>query len=56
MMIKIRKLMIQIQTLAPRTNGNKWQIQKVHQLLHIIFHAEAFGDICNFDAGISKNT
>jgi hypothetical protein len=52
--IKIRKLMILIQTLVPRKAGNKWQIQKFHQLLHIIFQSEAFGDIRNFDAGIGE--
>lgn len=52
--IKIRKLMIHIQELCPRTVGNKWNIQKFHQLLHVIKHAEAFGDIRNFDAGICE--
>lgn len=52
--IKIRQLMIHIQELCPRTVGNKWQIQKFHQLLHVVPHAAAFGDIRNFDAGICE--
>jgi hypothetical protein len=52
--IKIRRLMMLIQQLLPRNVGNKWQIQKFHQLLHIIFQAEAFGDIRNWDAGIGE--
>jgi hypothetical protein len=54
MAIKIRRLMMLIQQLLPRIIGNKWQIQKFHQLLHIIFQAEAFGDIRNWDVGIGE--
>jgi hypothetical protein len=52
--IKIRKIMMLVQELCPRSVGNKWNIQKFHQLLHIIFQAEALGDIRNFDAGICE--
>jgi hypothetical protein len=56
LLLLLRKLVAQIITYCPRQEGNKWKLQKLHELLHFplmlffFYHAE------NFDAGLERGT
>lgn len=47
---KIRRLVLKIVTLCPRTDGYGWRIQKLHDLLHAVLFMELFGSMENMDA------
>jgi hypothetical protein len=47
----LRKLVHKIVTLCPRKDGNKWKLQKLHDLLHLVFGLYLFVHAKNFDAG-----
>ena len=40
-----------IKCYLPRATGNQWEIQKFHDLLHLVEDMERFGSSKNFDAG-----
>ena len=48
--LKIRNLMQSIRCVVPREAGYGWQLQKFHDLLHILLAMIQFGDTDNFDA------
>jgi hypothetical protein len=50
----LRKLVHKIVTLCPRKDGNKWKLQKLHDLLHLVFGLYLFVHAKNFDAGWGK--
>jgi hypothetical protein len=47
----LQKLVHKIVTLCPRKDGNKWKLQKLHDLLHLVFGLYLFVHTKNFDAG-----
>jgi hypothetical protein len=47
----LRKLVHKIVTLCPRKDGNKWKLQKLHDLLHLVSGLYLFVHAKNFDAG-----
>jgi hypothetical protein len=47
----IRRLMLDIKTLTPRTDGNGWKLQKYHELLHLVRDVTEYGNADNYDAG-----
>ena len=47
----IQKLLAMIKCYLPRATGNKWDIQKFHDMLHLAEDMERFGSPKNFDAG-----
>jgi hypothetical protein len=48
----IRSMFEMIVTRLPRKKGNKWRIQKLHELLHIARDMKYFGSPKNMDTGI----
>ena len=46
----IRKMMARLLTYCPRSEGNGWKLQKLHELLHLILHLLSFVHSSNFDA------
>lgn len=48
--IKIRRLLLRLRTLAPRSEGYGWRIQKFHDLLHIVYCMVMYGNMENVDA------
>jgi hypothetical protein len=44
-----------IKRVIPRTQGQGWNIQKFHELLHVPMDVEMFGSPKNFDTGIMEN-
>ena len=50
----MRKLMLKIVVFVPRDEGNGWQIQKFHELLHIAHGIDQYGSTLNFDAGTGE--
>jgi hypothetical protein len=50
-LLYLRKLIHKIVTLCPRKDGNKWKLQKLHDLLHLVFGLYLFVHAKNFDAG-----
>jgi hypothetical protein len=51
----MREMLRRLKTVLPRTEGNKWNIQKFHEMLHLPFDVENFGSPKNFDTGIMEN-
>ena len=51
----IRSMMKSIIEVFPRNEGNGWNIQKLHELLHIPTDIMNFGSPKNFDTGIYEN-
>ena len=47
---KFRELMLYIKHAVPRDDGCGWQLQKLHDLLHILLAMEQYGSTDNFDA------
>jgi hypothetical protein len=47
----LQKLVHKIVTLCPRKDGNKWKLQKLHDLLHLVFGLYLFIHAKKFDAG-----
>ena len=50
----MRLLMLQIKTFVPREEGNGWNLQKFHELLHLAKNIDSYGSPLNFDAGIEE--
>jgi hypothetical protein len=51
LLLLLRKLVAQIITYCPRQEGNKWKLQKLHELLHFPLLLFFFCHAKNFDAG-----
>ena len=51
LLLLLRKLVAQIITYCPRQEGNKWKLQKLHELLHFPLMLFFFCHAKNFDAG-----
>ena len=47
----VAKLLGMVRWYAPRKKGNRWKLQKFHDLLHLAIDIERFGLPSNFDAG-----
>ena len=54
LLLSIRKLMAQIITFCPRQEGNKWKLQKLHEILHFPLMMFFFRHAENFDAGTGE--
>jgi hypothetical protein len=50
LVLLLRKLVVQIITYCPRQEGNKWKLQKLHELLHFPLMLFFFCHAKNFDA------
>jgi hypothetical protein len=50
-LLSLHKLVVQISTFYPRQEGNKWKLQKLHELLHFPLMLFFFHHAENFDAG-----
>jgi hypothetical protein len=50
LLLSLRKLVAQIITYCPRQEGNKWKLQKLHELLHFPLMLFFFHHAENFDA------
>ena len=55
LLTSIRTMIREIKTVIPRTEGNGWNLQKFHELLHIPVDVMNFGSPKNFDTGIYEN-
>jgi hypothetical protein len=51
LLLLLHKLVVQIITYCPRQEGNKWKLQKLHELLHFPLKLFFFCHAKNFDAG-----
>jgi hypothetical protein len=51
LLLLLCKLVVQIITYCPRQEGNKWKLQKLHELLHFPLMFFFFHHAKNFDAG-----
>jgi hypothetical protein len=51
LLLLLRKLVAQIIMYCPRQEGNKWKLQKLHELLHFPLMLCFFHHAENFDAG-----
>ena len=54
LLLSIRKLVAQIITYCPRHEGNKWKLQKLHEILHFPLMMFFFRHAENFDAGTGE--
>jgi hypothetical protein len=54
LLLSLRKLVAQIITYCPRQEGNKWKLQKLHELLHFPLMLFFFCHAENFDAGTGE--
>ena len=52
--LRVRNLMRMLKAITPRENGNGWQLQKFHSLLHFVDDIDRFGACANYDAGIGE--
>ena len=50
----IRKMLALVKKTLPRKEGQKWCIQKFHELLHVPIDVQNFGSPKNFDTGIME--
>jgi hypothetical protein len=50
LLLSLRKLVAQIITYCPRQEGNKWKLQKLHELLHFPLMLFFFHHAKKFDA------
>jgi hypothetical protein len=50
LLLSLPNLVHKIVTLCPRRDGNKWKLQKFHELLHLVFGLNLFVCTQNFDA------
>jgi len=48
-------MMNRIKTYAPRQDKNRWQLQKLHDLLHRVRDIENYGSPNNVDAALNEN-
>ena len=53
---KIRMMMLKITTYCPREEGNGWNLQKFHELTHVVIFIYYFGSCKNFDAGSGERS
>lgn len=51
----IRKLIAMVIFYAPRKNANGWNLQKVHDILHLPFFIKLFARPSNFDAEVGES-
>jgi hypothetical protein len=54
LLLSLCKLVAQIITYCPRQEGNKWKLQKLHELLHFPLMLFFFHHAENFDAGTGE--
>jgi hypothetical protein len=54
LLLLLHKLVVQIITYCPRQEGNKWKLQKLHELLHFPLMLFLFCHAKNFDAGTGE--
>jgi hypothetical protein len=54
LLLLLHKLVAQIITYCPRQEGNKWKLQKLHELLHFPLMLFFFHHAENFDAGTGE--
>ncbi len=47
----VARLLGMVRWYVPRKKGNRWKLQKFHDLLHLALDIERFGPPSNFDAG-----
>ena len=47
-------MMMMIILFLPRTEGNRWKLQKFHELLHVAKHINDYGSPLNWDAGTGE--
>ena len=50
----IKVMIKRLKVALPRIKGNKWKLQKVHNLLHFVPFIEKFGSVRNFDTACSE--
>jgi hypothetical protein len=50
----IRQMIVQIITYCPRNSGYGWDLQKLHNHLHLVIHLLFFHHAMNWDAGRGK--
>jgi hypothetical protein len=54
LLLLLCKLVVQIITYCPKQEGNKWKLQKLHELLHFPLMLFFFCHAKNFDAGTGE--
>lgn len=52
----IKRLLAMLKCYMPRASGNKWKIQKFHDMLHFAMDVFRFGNAKNFDAGFLESS
>ena len=52
---RVKALVDDIKSCFPREAGNGWNIQKLHETMHVVRDISRFGVAPNFDAGIGES-
>eukprot|EP00978_Attheya_sp_CCMP212_P004525 scaffold9861_cov37-Attheya_sp.AAC.1 len=50
----IKNMMDMVKTVLPRKEGNGWNVQKFHEMFHLIHDMTRYGSPMNFDLGTSE--
>lgn len=51
----VRKMLSLVKLYTPRKTGEGWQLQKLHELLHLPFFVTKYGSPKNFDCGVFES-